>query len=242
MNEILKEANISPPEAPTKSPTAAPAAPAPTDTEIKRERLLCVVAGGQSKAFLGKDFTIDTVQKWNEKQVDRAFKIYESQFSALISENIMNSFLDLMSKGLSYTMPLDSVEQLSDDLKSDFVLNTELRKVTGRVAYSFGPMLALFSAGLITAKHVDWKKIFPKYIDNGGDTTGDDGTTTGGDGTSSDRENYFTEEREESGASCGRKTLGSVQPGTEIKEGTGGRGGSRTRECEHTTDGARLVQ
>ena len=196
MNEILKEANIAPPTAsPNKSP--APAA-APSDTEIKRERLLCVVAGGQSQAFLGKNFTIDDVQKWNEKQVDRVFNIYESRFSALISENIMNSFLDLMSKGLSYTMPLDSVTQLSNDLKSDFVLNTELRKVTGWVAYSFGPMLALFSAGLITAKHVDWKKIFPKYIDNGGD----DGTTTGSNGTASDRENYFTEERETSGARC----------------------------------------
>ena len=222
MNEILKEANIQAP--PQKTAPTAPTAPAaaPSDTEIKRERLLCVVAGGQSQAFLGKNFTIDTVHNWNEKQVNRVFNVYESRFSALISENIMNSFLDLMSKGLSYTMPLDSAAELSNDLKSDFVLNTELRKVTGRVAYSFGPMLALFAAGLITAKHVDWKKIFPKYIDNGG-TTGDGG------GTASDRENYFTEERETSGARCGGKTIGCLQSGTEIEKSTGG--GSGGGEC-----------
>ena len=216
MNEILKEAGIPAPEAPKAPKPQQQVQPQVLDqVEAKRQRLTCIVAGGQSKVFLGADYPIATVEKWSDKQVNYAFQKYESRLSSLISENIMNSFLDLMSKGLGYVVPLDSHQQLSDDFKGDFILNTELRKVTGRAAYTFGPALALLSVGLITAKHVDWKKILPKYIGNGGDR-GEDSDPFGA------TEDYFAEEREESRA-CGRgKAVSRMEPPEQIKESGGG--------------------
>ena len=241
MNEILKESGIEPP-APTASAPAS--APAQQTVEEKRERLLCVVASGQSKVFLGKDVTLDTVKKWNEKQVNLAFQIYETKFSSLVSENIINSFLDLSSKGLSYVAPVDSTQQLSDDLKKDFIVNSELRKVTGWVAYNFGPALAILSGGLITAKHLEWEKIFPNYIvkekKDGGqnrghyvDWEGDAGDFTCSSPSQTDRKNNTAEETPRT--SCVREEIGRVESAKQ-KEETGEAGGNGDRDSPGLSD------
>ena len=212
MNEILKEAGM--------TPTPAPAAATASAAETKRERLLCVVASGQSKLFLGKDYSIDVVKKWNEKNVNLAFQIYETKFSSLVSENIMDNILDLTSKGLSYVAPIDSPQQLSDDLKRDFILGNELRKVTGWAAYKFGPALAILSTGMITAKHIDWKKIVPNYIgnqkDGGPECRYDSELDWGGDQT--DRKDNDAEKGKTSWESCSREEISRVESAKETTE------------------------
>ena len=237
MNEILKEAGMTP-------PTPAPASVAVSNLETKRERLLCVVASGQSKLFLGKDYSIDVVKKWNEKNVNLAFQIYETKFSSLVSENIMDNILDLTSKGLSYVAPVDSSQQLSVDLKKDFIVNSELRKVTGWVAYNFGPALAILSGGLITAKHLEWEKIFPNYIvkekRDGGqnrghyvDWEGDAGDFTCSSPSQTDRKNNTAEETPRT--SCVREEIGRVESAKQ-KEETGEAGGNGDRDSPGLSD------
>ena len=51
---------------------------------------------------------------------------------------------------------------MSDDYKADFVITNELKKVIGQLAYMFGPVLALVSGGLITAKHIQLDKLRAK--------------------------------------------------------------------------------
>ena len=171
MENILKDAGV----------TTAPAGSEPSLVETKRQRIRNLVAAGQSKLFFGKDNTLDMVDKATEAQINKYFEVYESKYSSLVSDSLLEKILDLTGKGVSYVAPIDDSQELSNDYKSDFVLTNELKKVTGQLAYTFGPVLAAISASLITAKHVKWGELrekinFPSNIVEDGDaddTTGE---------------------------------------------------------------------
>ena len=136
--------------------------------ESKRQRIRNIVAAGQSKLFFGKEYTLVSIDKASEKQINELFEVYESKYSTLVSDSLLEKFLDLTGKGISYVAPIDDSQELSNDYKTDFVLTNELKKVTGQLAYTFGPALALMSVGLITAKHIKWDDLREKinFLDN----------------------------------------------------------------------------
>ena len=172
------------------------------EIEKKRERLLYVVASGQSKLFFGKELSIEGVEKCDEKTVDKFFKIYEAKYSSLLSDSVTKSFIDLGATAIGRVVPIDDKDSYTTDLKKDFILNSELKKVTGRIAYTWGPLLALFSTGLITGKHLDFDFKKLNNIFNGGreSTDATDDTDTAED----NRESYFTEEKPRQ-SSCGEE-------------------------------------
>ena len=169
------------------------------EIEQKRERLLYVVGSGQSNLFFGKVFTIEQVEKWDDKAVNKVFKIYEAKYSSLLSDSVTRSFIDLGATAIGRVVPIDDKDSYTTDLKKDFILNSELKKVTGRIAYTWGPLLALFSTGLITGKHLDFDFKKLNNIFNGGRERGDN-TDTAED----NRESYFTEEKPRQ-SSCGEE-------------------------------------
>ncbi len=182
VNDVLNEAGLTVEQDPIES---------------KRQKLLCLVASGQCKEFLGKFYTQETIEKMKPEHVKKYYAIYETAFNARVSENIVKNIVSLASKGMGYLLPIDSTSELSDDLNNDFLVNSELKKFGGILAYTYGPLLAAVSASLITAKHVDMNK--NKLSNN----IGDDRTNfVGGNCASSeDRENYTSKEGEESGPS-----------------------------------------
>ena len=170
MNTILKDAGV----------TSQLPQPAQSEVETKRQRLLNIVAAGQCKLFFGKEHTLASIEKATEVQINKLFEIYESKYSALVSSNILDRFLELMGRGIGRVAPIDNSQDLSEDYKSDFIIKSELQKVTGRIAYMWGPLLATFSAGLITAKHIDWKELREK-INFPSNITTEDGDCNAGD-------------------------------------------------------------
>ena len=67
MEQTLSELTILQPTAPitaTSEPQVSPI--------VKyRERLLCIIAAGQSKAFLGKNFTLEYIEKASDKEIEK---------------------------------------------------------------------------------------------------------------------------------------------------------------------------
>ena len=108
-------------------------------TEQYRSKLGCVVASGQSNAFLGKTFTLHDINNMSETDINKYYKLYESTYSTLVSDNLVGGFLNTSSKLFSFILPIDSADKLSDDLKKKILVTTELKKLTGSLAYSFGP-------------------------------------------------------------------------------------------------------
>ena len=165
INDVLIEAGIID-EEPVKKPNRGRPKKKKIDTatvvddkcEQYRSKLGCIVASGQSHAFLGKTFTLHDINNMSESDINKYYKLYESTYSTLVSDNIVDGFLNSSSKLASFVLPIDDANKLSDDLKSNFLLTSELKKLTGNLAYSFGPYLALMSGGLTVAKHIDLKK------------------------------------------------------------------------------------
>ena len=138
--------------------------------EEYRSKLGCVVASGQSKAFIGKSFTIAEINNMSENDINKYYRLYESTYSTLVSDNIVNGFLDGSSKLFSYILPIDDASKLSTDLKSNFLVTSELRKLTGRLSFCFGPALALISGSFVISKHIELKakpiEILPDEVPN----------------------------------------------------------------------------
>ena len=89
--------------------------------EKKRQHLLCAVASGQSRDFLGKPFTQEAIEKMKPELVTKYYAIYETVFNARVSENIVKNIISLASKGVGCLLPIDSAEGLSRERKAEQV-------------------------------------------------------------------------------------------------------------------------
>lgn len=127
------------------------------ELEKYREKIGCVVASGQSKLFFGKELLIKDVNEMSEKDVKKNYRMYESVYSSMISDNLVNSCIKLFGKAVQFVLPIDDKDQMEDDLKENFLLCNEIRNYTGKIAYSYGPLAALSSTAFTVASHIDLK-------------------------------------------------------------------------------------
>ena len=121
-----------------------------------KERLLCLVAAGQSKAFLGRNFTIDQIEKLSDKDIEKYYKIYDSTYSSLVSNNIVNGVLSGFSKLVGLIFPVHDADKLSNDLQNNFLVTSQFRNFTGKLAYHYGPLLALTASSIIILNNINF--------------------------------------------------------------------------------------
>ena len=74
----------------------------------------------------------------------------------------MKGSLGIFSKVLSHIIPIDSPESLATDLREDKLVQRELSTFAGYVVLRGGRLVALASAFLQVAKHVDYNEIMVK--------------------------------------------------------------------------------
>lgn len=108
--------------------------------------------------FLGKEFTLQELENLTEKEIDKYYTLYESTYSRLISDNLIKTSINCFSKLSSYIIPIDNEKQLSEDIQNNFLVSSELKKLTGSLAYNFGPILAVMSSAVDVASHIQLKK------------------------------------------------------------------------------------
>ena len=123
------------------------------DTRDKRERLVACVLSGNSKMYLGKEYTEQQINEMACNSVNTLLNRYESILSAQMTKSLGKSVINLYSNVACSVLGIGNQQELSTDLESDPFLSTALQRFTCNLYYRFGTMLAPVSVDIITGKH-----------------------------------------------------------------------------------------
>ena len=123
------------------------------DMRDKRERLVACVLSGNSKMYLGKEYTERQINEVDCNNVNTLLNRYESVLSAQMTKSLGKSIINLYSNIACSVLGVYNQQELSTDLESDLFLNTALQRFTCDLYYRFGALLAPVSVGIITGKH-----------------------------------------------------------------------------------------
>ena len=97
------------------------------DVRDKRERLVACVLSGNSKMYLGKEYTEEEINKMDCNDVNTLLNRYESVLSAQMSKLLGKSVINLYSNIACSVLGVGNQQELSDDLECDPFLNTALQ-------------------------------------------------------------------------------------------------------------------
>ena len=123
------------------------------DVRDKRERLVSCVLSGNSKMYLGKEYTEEQINKKDCNDVNTLLNRYESVLSAQMTKSLGKSIINLYSNLACSVLGVGNQQELSTDLECDPFLNTAMQRFTCDLYYRFGALLAPVSIGIITGKH-----------------------------------------------------------------------------------------
>ena len=145
------------------------------DVRDKRMRLVACVLSGNSKMYLGKEYTEQQINEMDCNSVNTLLNRYESVLSAQMTKSLGKSVINLYSIIACSVLGIGNQQELSTDLESDPFLNTALQRFTCDLYYRFGALLAPISVGIITGKHYT-KNSFTKLNDRSNNGTCDTAT------------------------------------------------------------------
>ena len=125
------------------------------DNEIKdkRERLVACVLSGNSKMYLGKEYTEEQINKMDCNDVNTLLNRYEFVLSSQMTKSSGESVINLYSNLACSVLGVGNQQELSTDLECDPFLNTAMQRFTCNLYYRFGALLPPISVGIITGKH-----------------------------------------------------------------------------------------
>ena len=123
------------------------------DVRDKRERLVSCVLSGNSKMYLGKEYTEEQINKMDCNDVNTLLNRYESILSAQMTKLLGKSIINLYSNLACSLLGVGNQQDLSTDLECDPFLNTAMQRFTCDLYYQFGTLLAPVGVGIITGKH-----------------------------------------------------------------------------------------
>ena len=123
------------------------------DVRERRERLVVCVLSGNSKMYLGKEYTETQINEMDCTNVNTLLNRYESVLSAQMTKLLGKSVINLYSNIACSVMGVGNQQDLSDDLECDPFLNTAMQRFTCDLYYRFGAFLAPLSVGIISGQH-----------------------------------------------------------------------------------------
>ena len=123
------------------------------DVRDKRERPVACVLSGNSKMYLGKEYTEEQINKMDCNDVNTLLNRYESVLSAQMTKSLGKRVINLYSNLACSVLGVGNQQDLSTDLECDPFLSTAMQRFTCDLYYWFGALLAPVSVGIITGKH-----------------------------------------------------------------------------------------
>ena len=123
------------------------------DIRDKRERLVACVLSGNSKMYLGKEYTEEQINEMDYNSINTLLNRYESVLSAQMTKSLGKSIMNLYSNIACSVLGVGNQQELSTDLECDPFLNTAMQRFICDLYYRFGALLAPISVGIITGKH-----------------------------------------------------------------------------------------
>ena len=101
-----------------------------SDVRDKRDRLVACVLSGNSKMYLGKEYTEEQINKMDCNDVNTLLNRYESVLSAQMTKSLGKSVINLYSNIACSVLGVGNQQDLSDDLECDPFLNTAMQRFT----------------------------------------------------------------------------------------------------------------
>ena len=123
------------------------------DVRDKRERLVACVPSGNSKMYLGKEYTEQQINERDYNSINTLLNRYESILSAQMTKSLGKSVKNLFSNIACSVLGVGNQQELSTDLECDPFLNTAMQRFTCDLYYCFDALLAPVSVGIIIGKH-----------------------------------------------------------------------------------------
>ena len=137
-------------------PTSSPAAVPGPDIPAHREDLAILVSTGKCKEAIGVNLTYDHVRRLDDKDIMKYSKRHEAYVGTKTTETLIESFLSLSTKALVWMVKIKDVNTLQNELKNDYIITKEMSTLSGGLALRCSRLLAVATAFLITAKHIDF--------------------------------------------------------------------------------------
>ena len=123
------------------------------DIRDKREILVACFLSGNSKMYLGKEYSEQQINEMDYTNVNMLLNRYESVLSAQMAKSLGKIVINLYSNLACSALGVGNQQELSTDLECDPFLNTSMQRFTCNLYYRFGALLAPVSVGIITGKH-----------------------------------------------------------------------------------------
>ena len=142
------------------------------DIRDKKERLVACVLSGNSKMYLGKEYTEEQIIKMDCNDVNTLLNRYKSVLSAQMTKSLGKSIINLYSNLACSVLGVGNQQELSTNLECDPFLNTAMQRFTCDLYYRFGALLAPVSVGIITGKPYT-KNSITKFNDRSNSVTCD---------------------------------------------------------------------
>ena len=89
------------------------------DVRDKRERLVACVLSGNSKVYLGKEYTEQKINEMDYNSINTLVNRYESVLSAQMTKSLGKSIINLYSNLACSVLGVGNQQELSTDLESD---------------------------------------------------------------------------------------------------------------------------
>ena len=116
------------------------------------QTLNVVISTGRSKELLGRLITVKDLEDMSVDEIEAYYKIYELNYTEKVSTSLNHALVSLYSYIINKVVPIDDVDKLIDDLNNSYILNNELKNMTGGLARVGGKIWSLVELGLTTAK------------------------------------------------------------------------------------------
>ena len=100
------------------------------DARNKRERLVACVLPGNSKMYLGKEYTEQQINEIDCNNVNTLLNRYESLLSAQMTKSVSKSVINLYSNIACSVLGVGKQQELSTNLENHPFLNTALQRFT----------------------------------------------------------------------------------------------------------------
>ena len=105
------------------------------DVRDKKERLVACILSGNSKMYLGKEYTEEQIKEMDCTNVNTLLNIYESVLSAQMTKSLGKSIINLHSNIACSALGVGNQQELSTDLECDPFLNTAMQRFTCDFCY-----------------------------------------------------------------------------------------------------------
>ena len=129
------------------------------DTSKEKEKLILVVASGNSKHFLGKLMTTADIETLSDEDVQKLYARYEATLGGLITRQLKKHMCYAYSRVIQFICPtlncrIEDIGGLTTSLGDGPFIDLALSSYTCKLYHDYGHLLAPIEAAIITSGYL----------------------------------------------------------------------------------------